>query len=69
MEIRIMLDNGSYSDFSEWYSMDNAFGVARFANELLKWALANRRRGRKYEETSSLQFQFRNSTVKKPTLF
>ena len=69
MEIRICLDNGSYSDFSEWYDVDNAVGVAKFASELLKWAFASRFRGRKFQETPSLKFQFRNHQAKKPPLF
>jgi len=69
MEIRIILDNGSYSDVSEWYNVDNAVGVAKFASELLKWVMKNLRRGRRFSETSPVIFQTRKSPNPKRTLF
>lgn len=69
MEIRILLDNGSYSDMSEWYRVDDAFSVAKFAAALLKWARDSKFHGRKYEETPSLKFQFRKAPNPKRTLF
>ena len=64
-----MLDNGSYSDTSEWYPVDDAIGVAKFAAELLKWVMKSLRKGRRFTETSPVIFQIRQSQPKKAKLF